>query len=348
MAIYLITGLPGSGKSYYTVRHLLLTFCDRGEDGFYYLKAEFVIVSNIEGLTIEHVQLDQAIKEFGGVDRFFSYATQEKVCDKYKVLGKKVVYFIDECQDFFPNTYKVREVLNFFEKHRHLGFDIYLATQDAPRASRDVISLAEYELRAAPRSTTFGSFYYTKYIKRLKVQSFPLKKDKFVFDYYKSCRASESQKIRHPMRFMICLVVVFILFSLWLVKHNILDRWSKPAEAQASALPAEKSSSNLLLSKKSIRTIVLSSFITYGKNGMPEQIRVIDPYTWKACRPEDLPFKIALVKTLTGAIDVVGILEDSQPTPRPRPRPSGPGRDGQDSEKEENPNSTVSGQAGAS
>lgn len=332
MAIYLITGLPGSGKSYYTVRLLLLTFCDMMGDGYYDVKEEFVIVSNIEGLTVDHVDLEQAVKDYGGVDKFFSFEAQEKVCEKYKALGKKVVYFIDECQDYFPRAYKTREVLNFFEKHRHLGFDIYLCTQDAPRASRDILSLSEYELRASPRSTTFGSFFYVKYIKRLKVQSFPLKKDKFVFDYYKSCRQAESQKIRHPMRFMIMGVVAFVFFAFWFFKVNILDRWTKPSEAHASvssgSVPAGSApagSAPAGSAKPNFHYLLLDSFITFAPDGQVEKVRVIDPYTHRAARPEDLPYKVALVRTFTGALEVYGLLDPKQPLPRPRPRPSGPG-----------------------
>lgn len=199
MAIRLITGVPGAGKSYFAVTHIAKKYCDYIGDEFF-LKEEFVLVTNIEGLKLDSIDLEQTIEDTpGGVKKFFTYPMQEKIYHKYKKEKKKIVYFIDEAQEYFDRKFYDREVFYFFEKHRHLGLDIYLLTQDRHRICKDIIGLMEFEWRAVPRTVAFGRFIYNKLIGRHMAGKKLLKKDKKVFNLYKSMEEGESEKMSHPL-----------------------------------------------------------------------------------------------------------------------------------------------------
>lgn len=196
MALRLITGNPGSGKSYFMVHHLIgeyFTF-----DGEVYQPKDGVtLICNIEEFKPAHLVLDDVIKASKiPYTRFFTVAYQEKVVEKHG----RVVYVIDEAQRFFDEYFRDKDVIYFFEYHRHLGIDIYLMTQNAVRICRAIRDLCEYEMRAARRFTSFmGEFKYKVMIGGEIADTRVLKRDKRLFALYRSFRSVENEKIRNPM-----------------------------------------------------------------------------------------------------------------------------------------------------
>jgi len=77
MAIRIIEGVPGSGKTYYAVRHVAKTFFTKKKDGSYVLTKPCTLITNIDSFQPDHISLQDEIKNAGGVEHFFSYAYQE-------------------------------------------------------------------------------------------------------------------------------------------------------------------------------------------------------------------------------------------------------------------------------
>jgi len=71
MAINIITGVPGAGKTYYGVYHLRKNFCVKTGNG-YILKDGFTLITNINQLLIPHLSLDDVLKKSNKTfDQFF-------------------------------------------------------------------------------------------------------------------------------------------------------------------------------------------------------------------------------------------------------------------------------------
>lgn len=215
MAIRIIEGVPGSGKTYFAVHHLLTKYFDFDKKlSEWKKKSEFknlVLVTNIDGFPFA-TSLDSLIETAGSLEAFFTYEYQEKLSS-----GTPYVYLIDECQGLFPFTYRDTRVFLFFQKHRHLGMDIYLLTQDADHLAKGLRNLSEFHIVASRRSFSLvGELRYrfvdpqTKECWQTKV----LKKEGRIFSFYRSFSALETEKSSSvPRRFM-ALVVLSIVFIL--------------------------------------------------------------------------------------------------------------------------------------
>ena len=105
MAIRFVTGIPGSGKSYWAVDHIVKTyFTYRKEDDEYIPKKNedsqktYTIITNIDSLLLPHIDLEKAIEASElSIDQFFTKNYQDKIHNKYS----HIVYVIDEAQKIF-------------------------------------------------------------------------------------------------------------------------------------------------------------------------------------------------------------------------------------------------------
>jgi len=95
--IYIVCGKPGSGKTFFAIKHLLNNyFYYDSKIKEYFQKMQVNIVSNIEELKLNHFVLDSMIKFCGGVDEFFTIDYQKKLVNK---MGR-IVYFVDEANKY--------------------------------------------------------------------------------------------------------------------------------------------------------------------------------------------------------------------------------------------------------
>ncbi|MBW2635708.1 MAG: DUF2075 domain-containing protein, partial [Deltaproteobacteria bacterium] len=157
MAIRVITGVPGSGKTYLAVHHLLENYFKWSKDRQEYIKKpnfeDLTIITNIDGFMLDHINLNDALKKANvNIETFFTKDYQEKITEKYN----KIIYIIDEAQQYFHRRFYNKDVFYYFEYHRHLGHDIYIVTQDRLLIPKDLYLLAELELRAVKRSLSLG------------------------------------------------------------------------------------------------------------------------------------------------------------------------------------------------
>ncbi len=226
MAIRVIEGVPGSGKTFYAVWHLAKNYFKKDKKtGVYTLFQDCTIITNIDGFKPDHVDLSSEIVEAGLLARacleatrisstqlatalsaidpvaeFFSYDYQSE----YKKDKPQLVYVIDEAQRYFrkgaDRSLKEKGVFDYFEYARHWGQDIYLVTQNVKKLPPDIVHLPEYIISAMPRVRSIGLGFKYHWISSGQVIKREVRRpDKAVFALYKSMDVSEGEKIKNPM-----------------------------------------------------------------------------------------------------------------------------------------------------
>ena len=128
------------------------------------------------------------------IERFFDFDYQRGLNEHF---GGPIMYIIDECQMFFPKRTSLPNTEAYLQRHRHLGHNIYLATQAIRQVNGNVICLVELEFFAAPRTKSlFGEFRYHIKIPNSReiINVKNIKPQQRIFDLYKSFDAKELQK----------------------------------------------------------------------------------------------------------------------------------------------------------
>lgn len=194
--ITLITGVPGSGKSYYAVHEL-----SRRKD-------KVKILHNIEGLKYGKT-FDEYMSEkgFNNVLQIFSTDYHEKNDDLH---GWLIV--IDEAQQFFPKYFKDTSVVYFFDYHRHFGMDIILISQHEKKMCFDITALAVLHYHAvsdAGNPIPFCFLYQKKAGGEVVGKKFLFKKQS-VFSMYKSTSDEGSSVSSVGKVYLVVLILVFV------------------------------------------------------------------------------------------------------------------------------------------
>jgi hypothetical protein len=155
--IALVTGVPGSGKTYYTcrlIRESLLAgkfvatnikladdWADRA------LKGQLANVSKRRRarFTDKWRRRLVQVESIGDLNRIrLGTEGWEK-----KLEGRGVAVFDEATEDLGARDWNRddrRAALRFFEQHRKLGWDVYVIAQDAERVDKQLRTLAEYEV----------------------------------------------------------------------------------------------------------------------------------------------------------------------------------------------------------
>ncbi len=233
MAVMIIDGVPGAGKTYYAVKHLLKTYFGKDSEGRYELKKPVKIITNIDGFLLDHESLNDVVASSGGINKFFSKDFQEKVFEKHG----PVIYMIDEAQMIFDRKFYNRDVFSWFEYHRHYGQNIYLITQSVSKLPRDIISLVEYVIRALPRSRsiTGKEFRYNHVSGKDILKRDIVRIDKKIFEIYKSCSAEEVEKVTNPFMKRAALVICFAFLFFYFGWKFIFNSWGTTNHDEALA-----------------------------------------------------------------------------------------------------------------
>ena len=243
MAIRIIEGVPGSGKTYYAVRHLAKNYFKKEKDGNYTLNKACTLITNIDSFQPNHLSLQDEIKNAGGVQTFFSFDYQQK----FKEGKEQIIYIIDEAQRFFrKGTRGLADCFTYFEYHRHWGQDIYLVTQNARKLPPDIVYLTEYIIVAAPRTRSIlGEFKY-KWISEgeiIKREGF--KPDQGVFNLYKSMDLEESEKISNPVMKTVYITLTIVALVVFLGYRYFVSQWSPDKTQSASSSSVTKTNSTV-------------------------------------------------------------------------------------------------------
>jgi len=224
MTIELITGAPGTGKTYYSITRILDEFVG------------LTLITNIDGIKLPHIGLQGMLDRAGGVDAFFDYAYQEKLP------FRDVLYVLDEAQIFFPKKYYNERVFNYFQRHRHLGHHILLITQNSQIIPYQLVALCDFETYFMPQKISMiGELSY----KTITPAGGPprdcpitrIRKRKDVFKYYKSTSSLSKVKISGIYTKRFVWLFIFLAVGVFFFWKNF---YSKPAQ---SAPPSPPSSS---------------------------------------------------------------------------------------------------------
>jgi zona occludens toxin (predicted ATPase) len=253
MACILHTGVPGSGKTYLMINNLVKQFFkfDKNEQE-YILKKEYeniVLISNVEGLKLQHKQLDNMIYdrvrglaqkkiELNNIETeeakqeiFYDFEKDSLRyffdIDYQKNLSKKfsgpLVYVIEECHTYFDSKEFskkswCKDVLDYFRIHRHLGHSFFMDTQHVNNITPQLANLFECRFEAKPRSLNLGkAFKYNKIVDGIKTNPVPIvvRAKKEIFNIYCSMQIDESVKPKSAfIPIIIFLGVMVVLFFL--------------------------------------------------------------------------------------------------------------------------------------
>jgi len=192
----LYTGVPGSGKSYRLVYDV-----DKLLDS----EPEITIISNIKGLKLPHIDFDELLEECiphaidlsDRLEKFFEYEYQAGMNEKF---GGPVMYVLDECQTYFPRRKSLPNTELYFQKHRHLGHHILMATQASKLLNQNLVALMELEYQAVRRSASlFGELRYrTKSPQSNEaINTVTLRPKKRIFELY---RSFENDELKRPRK----------------------------------------------------------------------------------------------------------------------------------------------------
>ncbi|MDA8326556.1 MAG: hypothetical protein M0033_10105 [Nitrospiraceae bacterium] len=197
--IRIIEGVIGGGKTYYAVWHLLNDYyLWDSHSSSYVPKTDVVLVSNIRGLKLPHFLLLDEIKLAGSVEIFF---TMDYLLSRFP--SQNVLLVIDEAQVYFDKRFYNNKVFEFFQTHRHEGFDIYFITQTRKSLAPMIMELPEYYIRPASRHKQLLNEMRYDYIdpEGQRVGFKVLKPDKKIFALYKSFSIPEAEtKMPRPLR----------------------------------------------------------------------------------------------------------------------------------------------------
>lgn len=153
--IHGISGKTGGGKSYEAVvRHIIPTVTEHKRK----------VVTNLP-LNVDHfcsVYGEYCRELIDVVDgEFHNYGGQRPFSKKEHYLqfedwknenGNRVYFFIDECHLALPSGGCDKELKQFYDMHRHYGFDIMLITQNFRKVDRDIRDLIANHYRAIKKS----------------------------------------------------------------------------------------------------------------------------------------------------------------------------------------------------
>lgn len=244
-----ITGAPGAGKTYLSIKLLL--------DKYYYWhnknKAwvrkpeckKYTILTNINGLKLDTKDLSEIMKDVP-FDTFFSYEYQEKIHTKYP----NIIYVIDEIHDFMPPAYKNVDVIKYFSKHRHFGDHVFIITQDYTMICKTINKLCELEYRAVKASFTFlGRFHYNIKSNGEIFKKMSAKKDERIFNIYKSFEGEDQQKTFNPIKLLIAVGVVVFVGLAYLTKQMILPD-KKPDQTPVVSQASESKPKTYFIDEK--------------------------------------------------------------------------------------------------
>lgn len=232
MSITLITGIPGGGKSYWAVYHLLI-----GK-----VAEKYCVYHNIKGLK-RHMFGASDVKDWcelvGGDDTnpgdFFHKGEQVALCQaKQKETGKPVLIVIDEAGSILGK--EDDEVFKWLSWHRHEGQDIWIIVQDKSMIARSYRKLAEIEVRGV-KSHVIDHFVYSHRVGKVHYRIEKLPKNEAAFLAYQSFNMVGHK--RRPSRSLLYAGCA-LLASLFMLGYLIV--WGLPGmfrsrEAVASVKP---------------------------------------------------------------------------------------------------------------
>lgn len=262
MAIKHITGVPGTGKTYFAIRDVILRYYKWDSDHVEWQldvdkqRKPVVIYTNIEGLKLPHVNIDDYCRN-NNID-IYRFFTTEYWENSVNYTDNQIVVILDEAQKYYPSSFRLngtpapeKNTLFWFQYHRHYGVDVYVITQTYDAICKHVVQLAEYEIHAVTRvyslHNDFRYVYRTGLGPDAIVDRKRIKYDKKVGMLYQSFQADSDDSARpNPLKRYIMLTaalfLVLVFGFIYFIKSFFPDPESvstKPPTEQTDA-PARR------------------------------------------------------------------------------------------------------------
>ncbi len=303
--VFFLTGVPGSGKTYYLVNYAEknLQKVDKESNDKLYLQ----VVHNISGYK------NGFYVDFGSdylpkiLDLYDYYLSIKKDINKDDLLIKKaeefgiykILLIVDECHLYFINDFTNKgkkqyySLLWFISYHRHIFVDLVLSTQNLSLVDYKFKAFAEYFIKSVPSSMRFNlnpfskaSFAYnffpdSKMWNETKFKTEKLKPDKKIFSLYTSGDTVKKQKV-----YLQTLLIIFFLFSLfsllWFIFQKSFSSSGHPVDQIKKDI--EDIDKNVTLQHKKIS--ISRDIISYSNSDLNFDVVTCSPKLSGTCSSE--------------------------------------------------------------
>jgi zona occludens toxin len=242
--IYLITGVPGSGKTYFAVHFIydqltsknpkyqkIYTNINLDFEKCNKIKKDFVKPLVLDDL-LKRIEQDYLLSEKFKNNELFGEDTGELITDYDAYVRGKLKLFeeyehsliiLDECHLYFTEQVDSK-MLRFLSYHRHFDIDMYLITQNKSLINRKYLPFVEnMYIGVNPSKRLFSKVFsyklyasYKEYKSNL-VTTVKLKFDKKIADLYNS----GSNKIHKSLVSKILIPLIFLIFFLFLFYKGV-------------------------------------------------------------------------------------------------------------------------------
>lgn len=234
----ILTGKPGSGKSYYAVHSLLKDCTYDPVYRLYEVPPGMLLMVSLEGLRANAFDIEDWIKK-DGIEKVFSVPVWQEITKQYG----KIKIVIDEAQRYFPSFDRTlpNSVWYFFEYHRHLGIDLTLITQDVTSLHRRILNIAEVYIEATPSTLRVVKKIF-RYATRDVTTNMILghehiKTDQRIFGAYKSAVHAQGLKAeRSPLIVPVCMALAGLAFTVFLFYFGIYKLSHRDSEQQQAVV----------------------------------------------------------------------------------------------------------------
>ena len=151
--ITLITGTPGSGKSYEAVAHHIIPALNSGRK----------VITNLPFRLDYYMKINPSFDKnlfeckLPTPENLRPFSKPEDFADEWKNKdGVGPLYVIDEAHMCYPRGDKEKPIFEYFTMHRHTGADITLITQQLNQLRREISGLIELSF-VLKKNTVLGS-----------------------------------------------------------------------------------------------------------------------------------------------------------------------------------------------
>ncbi|MFA0062458.1 zonular occludens toxin domain-containing protein [Vibrio cyclitrophicus] len=144
MAINIVLGVPGGGKSYYSCYKYVLPTLQEGRKVITNLPLNVPYLTEILGIDKSLIE----IRMGASGSPYEAFETADDFKDSWRnEKNQAPLVIIDEAHFCLPKNKKAKEVQGireFFSTHRQEGYDVVLITQTKKAIPRDILDLCEY------------------------------------------------------------------------------------------------------------------------------------------------------------------------------------------------------------